>query len=227
MFSSHGWLLTEKSNEDIDFYIFVCTTIQNLKCVYHFDITAQQIQTLRVLLPKDEPEYISQQVRGVAFSDQLFNTSQLTTLSLRRSVNSSRKIRRAAAVTIQMLNFPPPTLPPWFTDPVSPRHPTRWTRWTGSSSTPWDNKNSTGRTYPFPEADPVSTAGADRGVECGRVRVRRLLPALDAVEGEEGGLTGVTTTLAVAMFCVSRLNNSQTRNPVLVTWRKKMFKQNT
>lgn len=54
------------------------------------------------------------------------------------------------------------------------------------------HKNSTGRTYPFPEADPVSAAGADRGVECGRV----LLPALDAVEGE--GLTGVTTTLAVA-----------------------------
>lgn len=55
--------------------------------------------------------------------------------------------------------------------------------------------------------------------------MRRLLPALDAVEGE--GLTGVTTTLAVAMYCVSRLNNSQTRNPVLVTWRKKMFKQKT
>lgn len=57
------------------------------------------------------------------------------------------------------------------------------------------------------------------------MRVRWLLPALDAVEWE--GLTGVTTTLAVAMYCVSRLDNSQTRNPVLVTWRKKLFKQKT
>lgn len=55
--------------------------------------------------------------------------------------------------------------------------------------------------------------------------MRVLLPALDAVEGE--GLTGVTTTLAVAMYCVSRLNNSQTRNPVFVTWWKKLFKEKT
>lgn len=48
MFSSHGGLLTETNYEDIDFYIFACTTIQNLKCVYHFDTTAQQIQTFSV-----------------------------------------------------------------------------------------------------------------------------------------------------------------------------------